>query len=408
MALFHKKDSDSIKCPKCGYQIIQPFPQFCPKCQTSLRFELEAYDRTHGGELKRKKILEKTRKIVAKPVDVSRVKEMKPTAATASKKIKGVRVKVRKKVEIDLSKPFVELVPNQEYIKLAGIIHEDRIPIYCSNLRYEYFLELSCNLDDIATSILGGDLDRMYLVANDGASDTCFFSVQNGLIYILLGQFHLKKANWLLSQMKIHLNDILGNRVPRELEKIDIHNIQRKFDGVLTSLLTQYRKLGEVMSDREIESVVDTVRVDYFGMSYRSIGVISKLYGDELPIQSTGADGDATAERELKESLLTAKLEAIAANTLANTNCIPRWISVKLGFESFRWMVFGRLPNEYFYQILAEGNINRLLEIEPDVKAIVNRETDKPFTGDLSRFEPVLAQLNAFFEQRVFKGKKDN
>ncbi|GAB4321897.1 MAG: hypothetical protein Kow0069_26410 [Promethearchaeota archaeon] len=378
---------ETITCPKCGYRLIKPWPNFCPKCQNSLQAEINKAEQAENevGSLERA------------------ASELKPTGLKASDKIKGVRVKRKSTPKIDLSEPVIHLLPN-EYVKLVGIIHEERTTVYCSNPIYEFFLELACNLNDIASSVLGGELDQMYLVADDGvSSDMGLFAIYDRIIYILLGILSGKKANWLLNQLRTHVRDLLQGREITQLDKLELHNIQRKMDQVVVSLLAQFRKLDEVFSPREIPMVEERVRVDYFGLSYRSIGVISELFGEELEIPDLANVDDPQTQKELKQSVLTAKLEAIAANTLANTSCIPRWIAVKLGFERYRWMVFGRLPNDYFYQMLCEGNLKKLAPVEEEIKKMVAPETERPFTGDLSRFQPLVARLREYFSQRVFQ-----
>lgn len=404
--MFRVDPAKTIKCPKCGYLCSKPFPDFCPKCSTSLRIELQKYDEAHGMELQKKKLLaqaEQKPSSSSAPAAQESVKQFEPSKTKASHKIRGVRVKKKKTIKFDLSQPVVELGSPGEYFKLIGIVHENRVPLYCSNEQYHYFLELSCNLDDIATSILGGDLDQMNLVGEDNvSSDSCVFSVHDGIIYILLGEFSGKKGNWLLTQLRRHMADHLACRDPTALSKIELHTLQKKFDGIVTSLLAQYVKLSEVFSKREIPALEETARVDYFGLSYRTIGVISRLYGTELEVANVGDVDDPAIQQELKESRITAKLEAIAANTLANTSCIPRWIAVKLGFESYRWIVFVKLQNEYFYQILCEGNIQKILALEDQIGAFLQESIQKPFKGDLARFAGEVKQLDAFFAAREF------
>jgi hypothetical protein len=170
--------------------------------------------------------------------------------------------------------------------------------------------------------------------------------------------------------------------------------------------MNEYVKLTEVFSDKPIPSMDQTVRVDYFGLSYQSIGVLSKILGDDLNIQG-GLVDDPAMRKEWQEALITAKLEAIAANTQANTMAIPKWIGVKLSFEAFRFIIFEALPNGYFYQILAEGNLDAGIHLREQLRPLLEDYTQEPFRGDLTRFLPISQTLDEFFTQRVFEAPKE-
>ena len=101
------------------------------------------------------------------------------------------------------------------------------------------------------------------------------------------------------------------------LAKLTKYEIDRKFKARLNIINKEFKDLieNQVFSDQEIPYVEDQIRVDYLGLSSMSIGVISLLIGDELNIEAPGEYDDPDEENEMKESLLTAKIEAIAANT---------------------------------------------------------------------------------------------
>ena len=332
-------------------------------------------------------------------------KEFTPSSETVADKVKGVRVVKKKEVpKIDFSLPMITIIPGKEYVRLLGVVEENRIPLFCSNPSLDYFLELSCNLSYIATSILGGDLDRMTLYSEDlQIEEKCLFLKSEGIIYLIYGNFPDKKGLWVLNRMRNEMVVILkgmGKKV-NEFDKIELNNISTKYRNSCLGIMNEYIKLQEIFSDKPIETLEKTLRVDYFGLSFQSIGVISKIFGKDLDIKGVEAD-DPVLRKELQESIITAKLEAIAANTLANTRAMPRWIGIRLGFEKYRFIIIEALPNTYYYQILAEGNLKVSATLREQLFSILKDCTAEPFKGDLERFRPVSEALDKFFAQRVF------
>jgi hypothetical protein len=139
--------------------------------------------------------------------------------------------------------------------------------------------------------------------------------------------------------MKKSLKDSLIGKSITSLDKLDLVNISKKMNGSIKFCLEQYLNLSDIISDKEIPQVDDWIRFDYFGMSYRSIGTISNILGNDLPIDMGGQQLSPAQLEDLKESLITAKIEAIAANTIANTNAVPKYLAVKLGYERYRYMI---------------------------------------------------------------------
>jgi hypothetical protein len=165
--------------------------------------------------------------------------------------------------------------------------------------------------------------------------------------------------------------------------------------------LEQYTKaMSDVITDHQIPSVVDSIRFDYFGMSYQSIGTISKILGKELIDLKPGED--ETVAIDLQESGITAMIEAIAANTIANTQATPKYLSVKLGYQKYRYLLFEKLPNEYFIYMLAEGNLKNYASVVEMLKEMVEPYTHKPFRGDLRPFIELKKKITTFFQIRTF------
>jgi len=290
-----------------------------------------------------------------------------------------------------------------EYIKLFGITSAERTPLFCSNNNYIYLLELTNNLDFIATSILGGELDKMLLISDKNETEKCQFFTKNNIIYILYGQFPDKKGKWLLEQMAKHYDELVLGKDFNNLEKLDKHQIDLKFNSIIKFILVEYLKMQEILSDQDIPYVEDKIRIDYLGVSSRSIGVISLLLGDEIDVELPGQFGSEEEEKEMKESILTAKIEAIAANTLGNTGSVPRWIAVKLGFQNYRFLTFKKYENDYFVYLLSEGNLEKIKIAEEMFDPYILHVTGTPFIGNLQPFNRLKTSLiDVLKEKRIF------
>jgi hypothetical protein len=236
-----------------------------------------------------------------------------------------------------------------EYIKFCGISTVDRSPLFTTNKDLLYLLELTNNLDFLATSILGGDLDKLLLKSEDNEIEKCQFLKENGLIYVILGRFPDVKGKWVFEQMAKYFSELVQDKDVNNLSKIDKYDIEKKFTINLHFIFKEYLKLQNVITDQEIPYVEDWIRLDYVGLSL-SKGVISLLLDNEEDLNDKvrGEYENPAEEIEMKESLLTAKLEAILANTLGNTGAYPLWISFKLGFQEYRFLTFKKYKNDYF------------------------------------------------------------
>ncbi|MFX1316661.1 MAG: hypothetical protein ACFE9T_12420, partial [Promethearchaeota archaeon] len=172
-----KKRIDEIVCQYCKYKLGKPYPkdQLCPNCHKFLP-DLYKYVNEYKEE--------------PKPFETK--------TETVSTRLQG-KVKVKpKKARVDLESDLIELTKG-EYVKLLGITSVDRTQLYCSNQKYQYLLELTNNLDNIATSILGGVLDKMLLISEEkNEQEKCQFYTKNNVIYLVYGKFPDKKGKWIL------------------------------------------------------------------------------------------------------------------------------------------------------------------------------------------------------------------
>lgn len=375
------KVKNTIECPFCGYIITKPFPkdQLCPKCG---------------------KFLATLHDLSSEEKEKIQPKQFKTKTTTLSSKLQG-KVKVKERpMSISLESDEIKLSKG-EYVKLLGITSVDRTELYCSNQNYTYLLELTNNLDFIATGILGGELDKMLLISEENnVEEKCQFYVKDEIIYLVYGRFPDKKGKWLLEQMSNNFSDLVKGKDVNNLDRIDSDKIKRKFRGATKLILTEYLKMQEVFSDQVIPYVEDTIRIDYLGLSSMSIGVISLLIGEELNIELQMEVDSPEEEKEMKESMLTAKIEAIAANTQGNTGAVPRWISVKLGFQKYRFLTFKKYHNDYYLSFLSEGNLDKIEKVEALLDLEINNVLDTPFSGNLKPFNMLKIRLENHFSKR--------
>ena len=370
---------NEVECQFCGYLTIKPFPKdfLCPKCR---KFLAKLYESTVGKTDKPKQFETKT--------------------AILSSKFKG-KVKVKQKpLDISLERDRIQLTKG-EYIKLLGITSTDRTQLFCSNDNLKYLLELTNNLDLIATGVLGGELDKMNLITEeDNTEEKCQFYVKDDIIYLVYGSFPDKKGKWLLEQMSNNYAELVRGKDVNQLDKFEMYQIQFEFKKRAKFILYEYLKLQQIFSDQEIPYVEDTIRIDYLGLSSMSIGVISLLLGEELVSELQIEFEDPEEEKEMKESMITARIEAIAANTQGNTGAIPRWIAVKLGFQQYRFITFKKYQNDYFLSLLSEGNLGKIEQVEQLLETFIIETMLTPFSGNLKPFNKLREELETKFRQK--------
>ena len=358
---------NTIKCPFCGYIITKPFPKnkLCPKCN---------------------KFLAILHDLSSEEKEKTQPKQFETKTTTLSSKLRG-KVKVKESpMSISYENNVIKL-SNGEYITLLGITSTDRTQLYCSNKDYTYLLELTNNLDFIATGILGGELDKMLLVSEEKKTEEkCQFYVKDEIIYLVYGKFPDKKGKWLLEQIANNYSELVRGKDVNNLKKFEQYQIELEFEKRTNFILKEYLTLQKVFSDQEIPYVEDSLRIDYIGLSSMSIGVISLLIGEELDIELQMEVDSPEEEKEMRESMLTAKIAAIAANTQGNTGAVPRWIAVKLGFQKYRFLTFQKYMNDYYLSLLSEGNLGKIIDVEELINPEFENVIKTPFYGNLKPF----------------------
>lgn len=408
--MFFGDEKEYRTCPKCGYKFYaNPPPKVCPN--PSCLQPLETND-SFEDHIKIKNIQKKFPKgpeeelPVVPPGRPDNIKEMKVSRNTAASRIRGVRVKKKDpNKSLKITNDLIVIPSKGQYFKDIGIVTEDRIFIYNRNKDYTYLQELAINLNYIANSILGGEIDRLILKSEiSNVPEHVLFLKEKELVFYIYGVFPIKQGNWMLRQLRRHAKDALFGKDLEKLSKdrLALTRLQSKIEKSIKYEIKEYMNLSDVISEREIPPVDDFVRFDYFGLSYKSISTISKILGDDLPIE-LNMDVPESQLEDMKESLVTAKMEAIAANTIANTNAVPVSLSVRLSYQHYRYMVFEKLKNDYFMYFLLEGNLKKARNVIDHLAEIVAPVIDKPFKGNLEPFSKMKRTITAFFGDRVFK-----
>lgn len=415
--IFGYDKEDYLVCKNCFYKISKPFPKICPNpnCLKPLEEE-EAKEKkeeksaagSFADNIMNKNIqkqMEPNESGMAErlPPDSSHVKEIEISKKLASKKIRGVKIK-RKPPKANLNDKVVVVPTSGQYFKNFGIVTEDRITLYNKNADFSYISELSANLDYIASSILEGEINRLILRSEkSNAIEKILYIKENGILFFIYGMFPDKQGYWLLNEMTKKLKDANHGQDKefKDFDKLELNSLSRNFDNGLKSILRNYIQLESVMTSKELPTVAETLRFDYVGMSYKSIGIISKIFGDDLVIEMA-RDVPPEQKDDLQESMITAQIEAIAANTIANTQAIPVYLSVRLGYEKYRYLLFEKLRNDYYLYMLAEGNIKKYQSVVEVLVEMTDSVIDNPFKGDLAPFSKLKKQFIEFFQIRIF------
>lgn len=311
-----------------------------------------------------------------------------PPPNTPSSRINGVNVKEDHSI-----------LPMNEYIDFYGITSKERTPLFASNDKYTYLLDLTNNLDDIATSFLSGDLDRILLIPEKGSGKKCLYFEKNQIIYFIRGILSDRKGDWILKEMARAYEGLVGNGDINNLGKIEKSKIDIKFQGFPNYI----QKLGrlDVLTNDEIPYVDQWIRIDYVGLSSVSRGIISLLLDDNetLKIEISKAIIEPQKKIEMKEDILTAKIQAINVHTIAISDAYPRWVTVKVGFQKYRYLTFKKCFNDFFLYFLSEGNLHKILTVESQIEALLQEKIQTPFNGDLRPFNELKAEIKEMFQK---------
>ncbi len=314
--------------------------------------------------------------------------------------------------------PPTMLSKDGDYLKMMGVINlQSREIIFCSNDEYAYVLELGANAHEIATSILGGDLERVLLEPPKGTAiaperdeppasqspfsfEEAIFQSHGSMLFCIYGVF-FKRPTVLLQELKRLMIDIFKGQVKASMSPMERSEVERRKTSIAGFIVHEYQKIRDAaLRQATIPTMERSVKLHYVGLSYQSIGTMALLLTpqgpDALPIKEISFSGDTSDGNylDLLESLISAKIEAIAANTLAHTGSFPRYIITKVGFDQYRLIEFFQLKNHYILQILASGNVGLLESVLSKViLPVVAPVTEASFTGMLTTHNEIKAKL---------------
>jgi hypothetical protein len=373
------KSCSKVKCAHCGYIFVTPYQDDCT-CRNCNLFSIKLFRFIHRKNNFIKKVESKDSKIVSR------------------KNIKGTEKRK---------------IPNK--INFYGIVSKERIPIYHNDKKFKYILELTNNLDSISTRTFSGTLDKMLIILGNEEDVeekmliTRFFE-KNGVIHILIGNFSDKESDWIIYQVSMFFNDMVHKDKinTKKLTKIEKHKISIKMN-IFLNYIEEGIDLKVKFEKPNFNYVDNWLRLHYFGLSSESVGVISLLldkenilkFGEQKQFEP---DSENDISRLVKkiidfgESALTAKIEAMLASILANMKGYPRWISIKSGFQKYRFLSIKKLENQFYLYCITEGNIEKLESVESFLYMYLKDGVSNKFTSSLKVFNEIKNKIQGIIE----------
>ena len=377
-----ERSYNRVKCEHCGKIIVAPYHDDCI-CRNCKLFSIKLFRIIYGKNNFSNEIESKDIKIVS------------------SKIIKGTK------------KKKISQTPKSLYF--YGIVSKERIPIYYNDKKCEYILELINNLDVISTRTLSGTLDKMLIIlGNEDEVEEkkliARFFEKNKVIHILIGNFSDKESNWIFNQVSMFFNDMIQkDKINIEkLAKIEKREISFKMN-IFLNYIEEAVELKVKFEKPNFNYIDNWLRLHYFGLSSESVGVISLLldrenilkFGEQKHFEPDSENNISRLVNKIidfSESVLTAKFEAILASILVNMKGYPRWISIKSGFQKYRFLSFKKLENNYFLYCISEGNIEKLESLESFLEMHLKEGVSNKFNSSLKIFNEIKIKIRDTIE----------
>jgi len=371
-----------IKCDHCGYVFVAPYQNDCT-CRNCNLFSLKLFRFLHGKNTSFSK------------------EESKDVKSVSSKSDKGTEEK--------------KILTIPKNVNFYGIVSKERIPIYYNDKKYKYFLELTNNLDSISTRTLSGTLDKMLIILGneDNAEEkrlVARFFEKNGVIHILIGNFSDKDSNWIFNQVSMFFNDMVQkDKINiKKLTKIEKREISFKMN-IFLNYIEEAVELKVKFEKPNFNYIDNWLKLYYFGLSSESVGVISLLldkenilkFGEQKQFESDSEKDISQLVNKIidfGESVLTAKIEAILASILANMKGYPRWISIKSGFQKYRFFSIKKLENQFYLYCITEGNIENLESLESFLYMYLKDGLSNKFASSLKSFNKMKNKIRDIIE----------
>ena len=397
-----------LKCEHCGYNFVAPYQKDCV-CRNCNLFSIKIFRFMYGK-------YNLFTEVGPKALKIESIKNINRTKKKKVPKIEPKALKIESYK--NLSRTEKKKIPKNLFF--YGIVSKERIPIYYNNRKSKYILELTNNLDFISKSILSGTLDKMLIILgneDEGEEKKLIarFFEKNGVIHILIGNFSDKDSDWIFNQVSWFFNDMVHK------DKINIKklaNIDKRQMSIKINIFLDYIEEAvelKVKFEKPNFNYIDNwLRLDYFGISSETVGVISLMLDKEdvlkfekqKQFELDSENNISEEEREKKEieiidyreAVLTAKIEAIIAIILGNMKGYPRWISIKSGFQKYRFLSFKKLENRFFLYCITEGNIEKLESLESSLDLHLKDVVSNKFTSSLKIFNEMKNKIRATIE----------
>jgi len=371
-----------VKCDHCGYVFVAPYQNDCT-CRNCNLFSLKLFRFLHGKNISFSK------------------EESKDVKSVSSKNDKGTEER--------------KILTIPKNVNFYGIVSKERIPIYYNDKKYKYILELTNNLDSISTRTLSGTLDKMLIILGneDNAEEkklVARFFEKNGVIHILIGNFSDKDSNWIFNQVSMFFNDMVQKDKINinKLTKIEKREISFKMN-IFLNYIEEAVELKVKFEKPNFNYIDNWLRLYYFGLSSESVGVISLLldkenilkFGEQRQFESDSEKDISQLVNKIidfGESVLTAKIEAILASILANMKGYPRWISIKSGFQKYRFFSIKKLENQFYLYCITEGNIENLESLESFLYMYLKDGLSNKFASSLKSFNEMKNEIRDIIE----------
>ncbi len=397
-----------LKCEHCGYNFVAPYQKDCV-CRNCNLFSIKIFRFMYGK-------YNLFTEVGPKALKIESIKNINRTKKKKVPKIEPKALKIESYK--NLSRTEKKKIPKNLFF--YGIVSKERIPIYYNNRKSKYILELTNNLDFISKSILSGTLDKMLIILgneDEGEEKKLIarFFEKNGVIHILIGNFSDKDSDWIFNQVSWFFNDMVHK------DKINIKklaNIDKRQMSIKINIFLDYIeeavKLKVKFEKPNFNYIDNWLRLDYFGISSETVGVISLMLDKEdvlkfekqKQFELDSENNISEEEREKKEieiidyreAVLTAKIEAIIAIILGNMKGYPRWISIKSGFQKYRFLSFKKLENRFFLYCITEGNIEKLESLESSLDLHLKDVVSNRFTSSLKIFNEMKNKIRTTIE----------
>ena len=199
----------------------------------------------------------------------------------------------------------------------------------------------------------------------------------------------------------------------KKLANIDKRQMSIKIN-IFLDYIEEAVKLKVKFEKPNFNYIDNWLRLDYFGISSETVGVISLMLDKEdvlkfekqKQFELDSENNISEEEREKKEieiidyreAVLTAKIEAIIAIILGNMKGYPRWISIKSGFQKYRFLSFKKLENRFFLYCITEGNIEKLESLESSLDLHLKDVVSNKFTSSLKIFNEMKNKIRTTIE----------